>query len=236
MRREPLIARIPRIEARCGPWDWRWASENRQRIDAHWRERTEAKPKMFNGRVLLAHDLTIREGTCRAAYFETNFADFLAWRDFGYPDPHITNGYAMGALRGSDGAFLCGIMGADTANAGRVYFPSGTPDPDDLLPDGTVDLGGSVVRELEEETALVPGEYEAADDWIVVHRWPAAAFFRVISLPEPAEAAAERIRANIARQAEPELAGIRVIRGPDEIDPVTMPQSVQAFFKAAFER
>jgi 8-oxo-dGTP pyrophosphatase MutT (NUDIX family) len=229
-----LITRIPRIEARCEPWDWRWASANRERIDAHWQERAADKPKLYNGRVLLIYDLSVGEGACRATYFETNFADFLAWRDFGYPDPLITNGYAMAALRGSDGAYICGVMGGDTANAGRVYFPSGTPDPDDLLPDGTVDLAGSVVRELAEETSLGPGEYQAADDWIVVYHWPAVAFFRLVTLPEPAEAAAERIRASIARQAEPELSDMRVIRGPDQIDSETMPQSVQLFFRAAF--
>jgi 8-oxo-dGTP pyrophosphatase MutT (NUDIX family) len=235
VRREPLITRIAAVDARCEPWKWRWASENRSRIDGHWRERTADKPKMFNGRVLLIHDLAVEDGACRATYFETNFADFLAWRDFGYPDPLITNGYAMGALRGSDGAYICGVMGGDTANAGRVYFPSGTPDPDDLLPDGRVDLAGSVMRELEEETSLRPGDYEAAGDWIVVHHWPAVAFFRVIRLSEPAEAAAERIRANIARQDEPELADMRVIRSADQIDPRTMPQSVQLFLRAAFE-
>jgi hypothetical protein len=231
---QAVIIRIARIDARCEPWDWRWASENRGRIDAHWRERTADKPKMFNGRVLLIHNLSIRDGECRARYFETDFADFLAWRDFGYPDPSITNGYAMGALQGSDGAYICGVMGGDTANAGRVYFPSGTPDPSDLLPDGSVDLAGSVVRELEEETSLQPGEYRVAEDWIVVHQWPAVAFFRLIALPEPADAVAERIRANLARQDEPELSDMHVIRGPDQIDPRTMPQSVQAFLRAAF--
>jgi 8-oxo-dGTP pyrophosphatase MutT (NUDIX family) len=232
--RPPLIARFDRIEAHCRPAEWAWATENRDRIDTHWRERKAVKPKMFNGRVLLVRELTV-DRACRAVYFETDFADFLAWRDFGYPDPSITNGYAMGALQGSDGAYLCGVMRGDTANAGRVYFPSGTPDLSDLTPDGAVDLAGSVVRELEEETSLEPGEYQVAADWVVVHHWPAVAFFRTITLPEPADAAAERIRARIARQSDPELSDIRVIRGSGDIDPRVMPQSVQAFLRAAFD-
>jgi 8-oxo-dGTP pyrophosphatase MutT (NUDIX family) len=228
------IARIARIEARCEPWTWEWAAENRARIDAHWRARTAEKPRMFNGRVLLIHRLETEAGLCRARFFEANFADFLAWRDFGYPDRSMTNGYAMGALQGADGAYLCGVMGGHTANAGRVYFPSGTPDPTDLRPDGTVDLATSVVRELEEETSLRPGAYEAAPDWVVVEQWPAVAFFRPIVLPEPAEAAAARIRENLARQEDPELSDILVVRGPGDIDPQTMPQTVQAFLRAAF--
>ena len=68
-------------------------------------------------------------GSSSASYFETDFAAFLAWRDWGFPDESVFNGFGMGALRCTDGAYVLGEMGAHTANAGRIYFPSGTPDP-----------------------------------------------------------------------------------------------------------
>ena len=228
------IVRVARIDARAAPHAWRWAAENRPAIEANWTERTAGAPRLFNGRVLLLQDLALADGVCRAVYFEADFKDFLAWRDLGYPDPSIANGYAMGALRGSDGAFVCGVMGAHTANAGRVYFPSGTPDLSDLMPDGSVDLATSVTRELAEETSLPEDVFAVADEWIVVSLGPAAAFMRPICCREPADAVAERIRAAIAAQADPELSGTRVIRGPGDIDARTMPLTIQAYLRWHF--
>ena len=52
-----------------------------------------------------------------------------AWRDWGRPPAGVVNCFAAAVLRGSDGAFLLGVMGAHTANAGQIYFPCGTPEP-----------------------------------------------------------------------------------------------------------
>ena len=228
------ILRVCHVEAHCTPAEWPWSQDSRAAIEANWAEKLVRTPDMFNGRVLLLRGLELAPDRCRAEYFEADFKDFLAWRDLGCPDPSIGNGYAMAALQGSDGAFVCGVMGRHTANAGRVYFPSGTPDLSDLRPDGTVDLATSVTRELAEETDLPPDLFEVADEWIVVRQWPAVAFMRVVRCREPAAAIAERIRAAIAEQFEPELADARVIRGPQDVDSATMPKTVQAFLRWAF--
>jgi hypothetical protein len=234
VNREPLVFRAARLEARCEPKGWAWAEGNRDAIAAHWRERSAARPKLFDGRVLLVSGYEADGEVVRATYFETDFSALIAWRDLGYPDPSIANGFAMGALQGSDGAYVCGVMGGHTANAGRIYFPAGTPDPSDLRPDGSVDLASSVLRELKEETALPPDAYTVADHWIVVRHWPAIAFLRPIAFPEPAEAIAARIRANIARQEEPELADACVVRGAADIDPERMPAFLCTFFRETF--
>ena len=152
------------------PWSWPFAEERRAEIAAHFAQKQREKPKLWNGRVLLGRKPVFAGERFSASYFETDFASFLAWRDWGFPDKDVFNGFGMGALRCADGAFVLGEMGQHTANAGRIYFPSGTPDLDDIR-DGAVDIPGSVARELEEETGLTPGDYRSDADWhCVVHR------------------------------------------------------------------
>jgi len=57
---------------------------------------------------------------------------------------------------------------------------------------------------------------------------PRIAMMRLLAAPVPAEALRARILAHLARQREPELADIRIVRGPADLDPM-MPEFVHAF-------
>ena len=151
------IHRVTQLDLRLTPRAWPFADERRAEIAAHFAARQAEKPKMWNGRILLGRIPVFTQDRFSADYFESDFASFLAWRDWGFPDPEVFNGFGMGALRCADGAFVLGEMGQHTSNAGRVYFPSGTPDLDDIR-NGTVDIAGSVTRELEEETGLTQAD------------------------------------------------------------------------------
>lgn len=228
MNRDIQVARIAHLDARIKVMDWPWARENRGRIEANWSRRQALTPKIFNGRVLAIRDMELTADCCRMVYSEMDYSDFVGWLDLPERDASVANGFAVGALQGSDGAFICGVMADHTANGGRVYFAAGTPDRSDLLPDGTVDLASSLTRELEEETGLT--DYEVSKEWIAVRRWPAIALVRYVVAPEPAEAVAARIRVQIAKQHEPELSDVRIVRSPADVDPKTMPQWLQTFF------
>ena len=72
-------------------------------------------------------------------------------------------------------------MGDHTANAGKIYFPSGTPDPNDIVGRDGVDLDASLAREIYEETGLGAADYEpAAPDWTCVLRGPRVALIKVM--------------------------------------------------------
>jgi 8-oxo-dGTP pyrophosphatase MutT (NUDIX family) len=234
MTKDLVITNVSRIEAASKPFVWRWAEENRAAIAENWQRRVAAKPKMFNGRVLLLSDVSVSPELCRNTYFETDYANLVAWIDMGHPDPTIANGFAMAALRGSDGAFICGVMSHDTVNGGRVYFPAGTPDRSDMRPDGVVDLATSLTRELGEETGLTQDNYRISEEWIVVQHWPSVAVMRYATLNVPAAEGAEMIRAAIAAQDEPELSDVRIVRGMEDVDSKAMPRFLQSFFQWSF--
>ncbi|MET0531434.1 MAG: NUDIX hydrolase [Microvirga sp.] len=236
MNREVAITRVSGIAARFETRLWPWADEKRDAIAANWQQRITTKPKMFNGSVLLLGDVSVTPDLCQSVYFETDYANLVGWIDLGNPDATVANGFAMGALRGSDGAFICGVMAAHPVKAGRVYFAAGTPDRSDMRADGTVDLAGSLTRELVEETGLDESDFEVSEDWIIVQHWPTVAMMRTVTLNVPANEGAERIKQLIARQAEPELKDLRIVRGRNDIDPRTMPRFLQSYFEWEFAR
>jgi 8-oxo-dGTP pyrophosphatase MutT (NUDIX family) len=218
-----LIVPLQRVEARVEPYDWVFARESEAEIAAHWARISAGKPAMFNGRVMLQHHSAIVDGVFRGGYFETDYAAFMSWRDFGLPGPAVRNGFAMGALRASDGAFLCGRMGEHTANPGKVYFAAGTPDRSDVRDDGSLDLAGSVIRELAEETGLEPGEIVVGEGWDAVIAPGRIAFMRPVMVPLPASEARELMLSRMAGQAEPELSDIVIVRSLAEAEGLDMP-------------
>lgn len=228
----PVIHRVTTLDLAVRPIVWGFAEQRRAEIAAHFAEKQRERPKIWNGRVLLGRDAVFSDGHLTATYFETDFASFLAWRDWGFPDKAVFNGFGMGALRASDGAYIMGEMAPHTANAGRIYFPSGTPDLDDVR-DGTLDIPGSVVRELGEETGLTASDYRIEPGWHCVVSGPTIAMMQVINLDVPGEVARARIEANLAQEAEPELSAIHLVRGTGDFRP-SMPRFVTAFVEQQF--
>mgnify|MGYP001313678455 CR=1 FL=1 len=232
----PEIIALEALDCRFVPKDWRFAAEHAPAIAENWQKFIADKPASFNGKVLLQHSWAIENGVYRARYLETDYASFIAWRDFGYPGAPMRNGFAMAALRARDGAYLLGVMGQGTANAGKIYFAAGTPDREDLLPDGTVDLAGSVLREMGEETGLRLDEVTVSHEWAGVIHGARAAFMRPVSIDLPALEARALILGRMKSLHEEELTDIYIARGPKDIDPARMPPFQVAYLKAMFAR
>ena len=218
----------------------RWAFADRQAasIAAHWARVSKAKPSLFNGRVLLLGRRTIvtrSDGVAmlRGAFFATDYADYLAWEEFGFPGEPVDNCFSMAALRGADGAFLIGEMASHTFSAGQIYFPAGAPDPTDVF-DGTVDLEASARRELFEETGVQAGETTMAPGWTLVFTPQRIACMKMMTLAVPAARAKARIDAFLARDPHAEFSRMHIVRSPRDIDEQRVPVFVAAYLRDAF--
>jgi len=231
------ILEVAELDLRLAPYDWPFAAERAGEIQSHWEKRSKAQPSLFNGRILLMsrHAFETRadgKTVLCGDYFETDFAAFLAWRDFGFPGAGVCNGFSMAALQGSDGAFLLGEMASHTASAGAIYFAAGTPDRQDVFGE-RVDLTASVTRELEEETGIAAAETTFGANWIVVDAPPRVACMKIMRLAVPAAAAKARIEDFLARQTHAELAAMHVMRSADDVLPARTLDFVRDFLSYA---
>jgi hypothetical protein len=224
---EISILTLDRVAFSVAPHAWPFARVRGAEIAAHFAARRAQTPALWNGRMLLLHEWSVASGGMRGTFFETDFANYMAWRDWGFPDASVINCFSMGVVRSADGAYLLGVMGAHTANAGKIYFPAGLPDPSDVT-GGTVDLAANVAREVAEETGLAGADFSAQPGWCAVLTGPRIALMQVLQ----ARASAADLRASvldhIAREAKPELADVRIIRGRADFDPM-MPPFITAY-------
>jgi 8-oxo-dGTP pyrophosphatase MutT (NUDIX family) len=232
MKAAPTLFHIGRLELAFAPKPWTFANERRAEIDTFFAARKREKPALWNGRVLLLHHQVVRDGVFRGEYLETDYASFAAWSAWGRPPAGVHDCFGAAALVASDGAALLGVMAAHTFHGGEIYFPCGTPDPGDII-DGKVDLDFSVRRELEEETGLVSADVSVGPDWTTVVDGNLIAQIKVVRVRQDAVSLRARILAHLAREAQPELADIRIVRGVGDFDNA-MPRFVTAFLTDYF--
>ncbi len=226
------ITPLADVTARFVEHDWAFPRAHEAAIAAHWRARIARSPGMFDGTVLLSCAHAVGEGVARLDLFATRYSSFTYYRHVPHADPRVCNAFAAIVPWTADGAVLLGAMGAHTANAGQLYFPCGTPDLDDVR-GAAVDLAGSAARELAEETGLALPE-DAATGWVLLEGEGQLAFLRPVRFPEPAAVLEARVAEHLRREAEPELAGIAVVRSADAIDAARMPGFVRAYLAEAF--
>jgi 8-oxo-dGTP pyrophosphatase MutT (NUDIX family) len=221
------------VEAR----DWRFAIDEAPAIDRHWDKLSARNPHLFNGRVFLNFERRIEtEGKrriLRGTASEVDYKAFLAWRDFGFPDAEIRNCFAMAALVSADGAFILGRMSDLTANAGKIYFPAGTPDREDVKND-KVDLQGSVLRELLEETGIAADEVSLAPDWSVVFEGLRIACMKITRSNLVATEIQARFKAFIEQQRTPELVALHAVFSTRDLDEERMPPFTLRYLRHAF--
>jgi 8-oxo-dGTP pyrophosphatase MutT (NUDIX family) len=232
MNEAPRLFSVDRLELTFAPKPWVFAAERRAEIEAYFAALRRERPAIWNGRVLLLHAQVVRDGVFHGQYLETDYASFAAWSAWGRPAAGVHDCFGAAAVQAGDGAFLLGVMAPHTFHAGEIYFPCGTPDPDDIV-GGKVDLDFSVRRELKEETGLDPAQLTPEPGWTTVVDGGLIAQIRLLRSHEPADRLRDRMLAHFKRETQPELADIRIVRGPSDFD-TAMPRFVTAFLAQRF--
>ena len=215
------IAALDMVEIAVEPWTWPFAQERRAEINRHFATRQRERPALWNGRTLLLHRYARKNGVLRGASFETDYASYLAWRDWGRPAVGVVNVFAAAALQSADGAFLLGQMAPFTAAAGQWVFPGGMPDPDDISTAGMLDLASNVGRELFEETGLDIGACQVDPGWTLVRDGGNAVLVKRVTVKESAEQLHANVMHHVTNQVQPEFTAVRIVRRPADVEPAT---------------
>lgn len=222
-----LVA-VAEVDLRIRPEPHVFDSADRTRIEADWAALSARNPRLWNGPFFLFDQIDVRDVESGRRFVgegaPTDFASFLAWRDRTPLDPRFSHVFPVGAVVTADDRLMIGRMGTFTANPGRLYPPSGSFEPSDLVIDGDaarLDPVANMVREIAEEVGLDARSWPLDPGWLIVESGPRRhAVVRVIRAPETAADLAARAEAFIAREAEPELDGVLFPRIGDRVDPV----------------
>ncbi|MGE0008836.1 MAG: NUDIX hydrolase [Parvibaculaceae bacterium] len=214
----PALApqRLTSLDLRLRRGSWAFAEAEKTRIAEHWRKLADANPRIWNGDVLICTRAELRDGGLTGDFLKSDYASFVAWRDWGWPDRSVCNVFGSAAVVSSDRAVLYGRMAGHTLNAGKVYPPGGSLEMKDVTGDGRVDVMGSIVRELEEETGLAAAEAERGELLAILddHRLSIAQVFR---FADPAETLAARVRGYLESAQEDELSDVEVVTATSEL-------------------
>ncbi|WP_262272056.1 NUDIX hydrolase [Microvirga yunnanensis] len=219
------------------PRAWNFEREFSVEIDAHWQKLLSSNPAQFDGCVLLmdTHQVVEEPGqkrVLRGTFLEAGYKSFSACRDLGWPDSSIRNCFAMAALKSEDGAFLLGEMSSGTSLPGRIQFPAGTPDLEDVR-GSKVDLEASAFRELYEETTLSADDIVAAEGWTLVLDGPRIACMKPMRAKGTADEIVAKVTRGLAQQRDPELARLHIVRDHRDLDTARMPGFMLSYLRSA---
>jgi 8-oxo-dGTP pyrophosphatase MutT (NUDIX family) len=227
--RAPIIGDVDGFDCRVAEQAWPWADKNAAAIAAHWQTAIAEKPDMFDGKVLIATEVAVEGSRLASELITVRYSALNFWVRSGFPYAGAFNLFGAGLVVTKDGAVLLGEMAAHTANAGISYFPCGTPDPGDVT-DSRLDIEGSILRELEEETGLGAAQLKPDRRWIA---WDGALFCCACRYDTDltAEEAGRIASAHLAAQAQPELARVHLVRRMDDLLELNVPAYVSALLE-----
>lgn len=207
------VVNVPKVDLRVDP-DARWAfaDANRAAINAHWEKRLASNPSFFNGAVMMLLAARMEAGVLHGSFVRTDFKSFLFWKDEGYPEQTVRDAFGSGLIWSSDGALMLIRQAPGQVNSGLTYLPGGFIDARDVDADGRIDIVGSVVRELKEETGLLSRDMTRLPGMTLTVFGAQLSFGVGFVSPLDAPALQQRVMAFIEKDENPELSEVILLK------------------------
>lgn len=215
---------------------WAFAEENRAAIDALWRAERERNPRFFNGAVHLVCERSITSGGLRAKLLRTDFKSCLYWRKLGFPPAGVIDAFGSALVTSKEGAIILGRQRAGNLNAGLTYLPAGFIDADDIGPSGEIDIAGSVMREIGEETGLGAADIERRQGFYAVCAGAQLSIAVPFASPLDARDLVARIEDHIAAAPDSELETVVAVRSLSDLDGLALPHYTRPLLERLLAR
>lgn len=212
-----MIHEISHTDLMLVPGSWPFADQHRQEIETHWAENLRKNPDLWNGKMLAACAPKIENGCLCAQFVEVDYAAYLAWRDWDYPDKSRFNIFGTAVIRSREGHLIFGVMGEATSWPGRTYPPAGSLELSDVGLGGRLDVFVSGVRELKEETGI-DVQSMAPDQALVAWAGQQISVMQVFSLDYSGYELVAEINDFIAAETHSELAKVQLITCVEDLD------------------
>lgn len=228
------VLRVSDCRLHQGAGTWAFAHQRRSEIAEHWRKRHAESPSLFDGRVLMMRPPVVDDHMFSAELMSVDFSAYLFWRDNGFPEARLFDGFGSALIRSREGHVLLGRQRGGNINAGLAYLPGGFIDARDIRRDGIVDIDASVARELGEETGLGADQFSRVPGYLIT------VCGRQISIAIEYRSAleAKKLRLNllaaIAEQVEPELDDILTVTDADDLSDLKVADYVRVLLPSVF--
>ena len=211
------VLRVAECRLRVGLRSWAYAQAHRAEIMAEFEHQCAMNPGYFNGQIFILLDHRVEQDTLVGEFAAADFWSFVYWRSRDHADDSVRDCFGCAMVRSCEGHVLLGVQAGGHLNAGRAYCPSGFIDPADVRRDGAIDIDGSITREIAEETGLELRGLTRSPGYVLVAAGASIAIGVEYWTKLPTEQLRVEVLVNLARQSDPELADILLVRSPAEL-------------------
>lgn len=224
--KENTVYEIDHVNVQILPGPLDYAQSNEAAIAENWQRERQANPTLFDGEIYLAPEARLEGRSFTAGFHRTSFATLMYWRkDKQSVRPwHI---FGVGVIVSSEGHLIAARMSSHNAVAGRVYFPAGSIDDNDVV-NRHADYETNMAREVFEETGIKLRDAKVEAKTHLVTADGSIALFRRYYFELSTAELLKQIEANLALQPEPELSEIIPVTQAGVMGQAT-PSYVRAF-------